>query len=305
MKRENLVGKRYGKLTVEEMVFHYRPTKNTPHGRTYCKCSCDCGGSALVVAHSLKAGKKQSCGCDSSERRSIAYRKNLTGKRFGRLTVVRSLYGSKVECQCDCGNIVCASTTDVISGHTQSCGCLQKESASSTMTKDFSGLVSNYGIKFIGRHSQNKKGQWLWMCECGLCGNHFVALPAKIFNGHITSCGCRKQSSHEQYIEKILKQENIVYKRQYTTPACKNKQVLLFDFALFQNDELLALIEYDGQQHFKAIDLFGGKDALICTQQRDRIKDKFCQENGIALYRLPYTMSDAEIEKTIMSIIYP
>ena len=81
--------------------------------------------------------------------------------------------------------------------------------------------------------------------------------------------------------------------------------MLLFDFALFRNEKLLALIEYDGQQHFKAIDLFGGEEAFIRTQQRDRIKDKFCQENGIALYRLPYTMSDAEIEETIMSVIYP
>lgn len=305
MKRENLVGKRYGKLTVEEMVFHYRPTENNPQGKTYCKCKCDCGGDALVAAYRLKAGQKQSCGCDTSERRSIAYRKDLTGKKFGRLTVIRSLYGSKVECQCDCGNNVCVSTTDVISGHTQSCGCLQRERSSDVAMKDFSGLVTNYGVRLLCRYNQNEKGQWMWMCECGVCGKHFVALPAKIKNGHITSCGCRKQSSHEQYIEEVLKRENVVYKRQYTTPACRNKQVLLFDFALFQNNELLALIEYDGQQHFKAVDLFGGEEALIRTQQRDRIKDKFCQENGIALHRLPYTMSDAEIEEKVMSIIYP
>lgn len=305
MKRENLIGNRYGKLVVEEMFFHHNKTKANPYGRTYCSCKCDCGNTVMAAACKLKTGAKQSCGCDSRERRSMAYRKDIVGKKFNRLVVIESLYGSKVKCMCDCGNYIEASTTDVLSGHTRSCGCLQKENASRAVTKDFTGVISTRGVMMLHRHSKNKTGQWLWECECGLCGKHFVALPAKVINGHISSCGCRKQSSREQYIEHILVRENIDFQRQYTTPACRDKQALLFDFAIFDEGKLYALIEYDGQQHFKAVDLFGGEDGLSRRRRRDKIKNEFCDKNKIALYRLPYTMSDAEIEKLLMSIIYP
>lgn len=305
MQREDLDGNKYGKLTVLEMLYHHHRTNTNPQGRTYCRCKCDCGREIIAPAYKIKNGKKQSCGCDSSERRSKAYRKDLTGKKFGRLSVIETVFGSKVKCRCECGNVIYVSTADLISGHTQSCGCLQKERASCSSTKDFSGTVSNYGIKFLCQYSKNQNSQWLWECECGLCGNHFVALPAKILNGHITSCGCRKQSSREQLIEKILKREHIEYQRQYTIPACKNKQVLLFDFAIFNENDLVALIEYDGRQHFMAVSLYGGEEHLKLTQYRDEIKNRFCEQNNIALHRLPYAMTDAEIEQKIMSIIYP
>lgn len=35
-----------------------------------------------------------------------------------------------------------------------------------------------------------------------------------------------------------------------------------FDCAIFKDNKLIYLIEYDGQQHFEAVDLFGGKGAL-------------------------------------------
>ena len=63
--------------------------------------------------------------------------KNLTGQRFGRLVVVErngsysSYYGKCVratwKCKCDCGNEKIATTHDLTSGHTTSCGCLSKE----------------------------------------------------------------------------------------------------------------------------------------------------------------------------------
>lgn len=58
-------------------------------------------------------------------------RKNLSGKRFGRLTVLRPAYRENTTsvwlCSCDCGNITYASGYALTSGRTQSCRCLHKE----------------------------------------------------------------------------------------------------------------------------------------------------------------------------------
>ena len=58
--------------------------------------------------------------------------KDITGQRFGRLTVVQHI-GSTTHgqscwlCQCDCGNTTIANGSILRSGQKKSCGCLVKE----------------------------------------------------------------------------------------------------------------------------------------------------------------------------------
>lgn len=56
---------------------------------------------------------------------------NLTGQRFGRLTVIKKAFSKKIgsskrvhwECICDCGKTAFVVTSYLIGGHTKSCGC--------------------------------------------------------------------------------------------------------------------------------------------------------------------------------------
>lgn len=57
---------------------------------------------------------------------------DLTGQRFGRLTVIERCGTSKdgqkmYRCVCDCGNEKITKTGNLRSGHVKSCGCLNKE----------------------------------------------------------------------------------------------------------------------------------------------------------------------------------
>lgn len=57
---------------------------------------------------------------------------DLEGQKFGRLTVLRfhsytKTYQKRWLCECDCGGSAIVSSGALISGHTQSCGCLHKE----------------------------------------------------------------------------------------------------------------------------------------------------------------------------------
>lgn len=66
-------------------------------------------------------------------------RTDLTGQRFGRLVVLGPApnSGKKTRwvCRCDCGQDVAVTSTHLVSGHTCSCGCLQRERASTAATK--------------------------------------------------------------------------------------------------------------------------------------------------------------------------
>lgn len=296
----DLTGKKFENLTVlyraEDMI------KDGKRRRVKWHCKCNCGNELDVVADNLKRRPNMACKECANQNRAINNRIDIVGEKFGRLTVLDILWDydrSKVVCKCDCGSDYIGTKSDVVSGHTQSCGCLQSENTSIANTKDWTGHISNHGVEFLYQDYMNEKGQWLWKCKCGICNNLFSALPAKVNNGHITSCGCRIQSSGEEYIESILEEFNIDFISQYKFDDCKYKYILRFDFAILYNNKLIGLIEYDGKQHFEPIEYFGGEKCFIETQKRDDIKNTYCKIHNIPLIRLPYTLSTNDIKNKI------
>jgi hypothetical protein len=47
-------------------------------------------------------------------------------------------------------------------------------------------------------------------------------------------------------------------------------------------------IEFDGEQHYISKDCWGGENALLETQKRDKIKTEYCEKNSIGLLRIKY-----------------
>ena len=121
--RIDLTGKRFGRLQIISL-----DEEESNNGILYWKCKCDCGKIISVRGGNLKNGSTRSCGCISKEK--IRY-DDLTGKRYGRLTVIEQSGRIRGEiawlCQCDCGNRKIIVGNDLKSG-TKSCGCLGVES---------------------------------------------------------------------------------------------------------------------------------------------------------------------------------
>lgn len=308
LKKIDLSGNKFGKLTVKKMLYNYNGTN-----RTKCLCDCDCGNKNILrESYQLKQAIDSSCGCARKEYIRKSCGKEINGLKFGKLTVVETFWEEippKVKCLCDCGNMVVLNKKDVQTGHTNSCGCLRLDTFKEINNVDHSNKESDYGIKIINKANKNKYGQQLWNCQC-FCGKFFEELPARILNGHVRSCGCLITSSGELLIEKILCNYNIPYIKQYTFPNCKspNNYVLRFDFGIMNNNNnnnLKCLFEFDGQQHFYPIDVFGGEEGYRETVIRDNIKNQYCKDNNIPLYRFNYKMKCKEIEDEIINIIYP
>ena len=115
-KADDFSNKRFGRLTVIERDFSQKWDK--PRWR----CQCDCGNQVTVRSSCLKNGTTRSCGCLRYE--------DLSGQRFGRLTVLTRQYKSdrfQWVCQCDCGKTVFATKSELKNGQTKSCGCYSHE----------------------------------------------------------------------------------------------------------------------------------------------------------------------------------
>ena len=64
-KREDLTGRRYGRLT----VISYNEEVSKQKGRAYWNCKCDCGNEKVICGKSLTTECTTSCGCYQKERR--------------------------------------------------------------------------------------------------------------------------------------------------------------------------------------------------------------------------------------------
>lgn len=126
------------------------------------------------------------------------------------------------------------------------------------------------------------------------CGYTWNTTPANFLSE--TRCPHCQSSKGEKLVESILKENNLTYIPQDKFEECRNKLPLPFDFGVYKEDELIALIEYQGEQHYRPTDFFGGEEGFKYRQHNDNIKRKFCKENNIPLIEIKYTLTNEEVE---------
>lgn len=129
-----------------------------------------------------------------------------------------------------------------------------------------------------------------------ICPKHgsFFQNARTHFRGH--GCPSCNLSKGEIYIESYLLKNNIKFDKQKKFENCFFKYKLPFDFYL---PEYNICIEYDGYQHFNPVNFFGGMKKFNEQKLRDTIKNNFCLENDIKLFRIKF--SD-DIDKKINDI---
>ncbi|WP_311080979.1 hypothetical protein [Paenibacillus polymyxa] len=137
---------------------------------------------------------------------------DLADERYGRLTVIKEAerkgYTRRWVCQCDCDNIVTVAMSNLRTGHTTSCGCVQSEMASATNYKDLSGQV--FGKLTVIERSQKKakdrKVKWICKCECG---EQAVVSSQHLQDGSTTSCGCNLSTATEVARRKLTEEYTV------------------------------------------------------------------------------------------------
>jgi hypothetical protein len=101
-----------------------------------------------------------------------------------------------------------------------------------------------------------------------------------------------KISYGEKKIYDFLTENNIDFNYNKSLLDCSHESKLRFDFYLCDYN---LCVEYDGIQHIKPVDVFGGEKEFEKTKIRDEIKNLFCKINNIKLLRVPYYWSDGQI----------
>lgn len=119
--------------------------------------------------------------------------------------------------------------------------------------------------------------------KCLNDNNEWYVSPSCVLTGY--GCPQCHDSKGERQVRLWLSNHNISYERQYKFKDCRDNRQLPFDFYLPCYN---LCIEYDGKQHFEAIEYFGGQESFEKTLKHDNIKNEYCKNNGISLLRIPY-----------------
>ena len=101
-------------------------------------------------------------GNEAQETHSKRVRRNLLGQKFGRLTVITGPISKRGRnhwvCSCQCGSTTIVAVDKIVSGHTRSCGCLERETIPAlTHGESRNGKVSGRLHMFFAAKSRAKK----------------------------------------------------------------------------------------------------------------------------------------------------
>jgi hypothetical protein len=301
--KKDIIGEKFGKVE----VISINTEKTQLHNRTYYNCLChECGEYCIKRTDNLNSNVID-CGCSKKQEARLKQIIDITGQFFGEIEVLEldtektfenSNLTSKVywKCKCHrCGNFKSILGISLKNGTSLSCGCSHKEVAKNFLRKDISGQIFGY-LKAIEpdeketiRRRKKNGGKTWWKCECLKCGNMTSKNGVDLRLGNAISCGCSKESKGELLIEKFLKDKKIQYKKQYSFEDLIGKErTLKFDFAVFNNNKIFTLIEFQGEQHYVAKDFFGGETQLKRQQEYDQKKRNYCKNNKIKLLEIPY-----------------
>lgn len=122
--------------------------------------------------------------------------KDMTGQRFGRLTVISRAENTarglaRWNVRCDCGALRIVSGSNLRTGTTKSCECLRNKPSSRRVNH----VGKHIGrLTILARARNGERGQTRWKVQCD-CGTIKTILNSNL--PRTTSCGCfaREQSA--------------------------------------------------------------------------------------------------------------
>lgn len=142
----------------------------------------------------IKGKKSLRCYSCNNIYRASKKIKNFIGKKFNRLTIVdkfkHTKSGTLWKCKCECGNITYVTTHKIMSNHTKSCGCLNKDS------------LQRYGSKNCGKNNPNWKGGITKkQYYCKICNKSISSASGLRGKGRCSKCYDKTGKNNGRYID--------------------------------------------------------------------------------------------------------
>ena len=157
--------------------------------------------------------------------------------------------------------------------------------------------LSSYGYSVLEDYEGSSFIYSLKHVECGYVNKRGYDSLMRVRIPFCEGCGDGLSfTKGERAVAESLENISIPYETEKTFKYLGAKR---FDFFI---PSLNIAIEYDGQQHYDAVEFWGGEETLKRTQESDALKNDFCEYMGIDLLRIPYWEFD-NIDEIVTNFI--
>lgn len=151
-------------------------------------------------------------------------------------------------------------------------------------------------LKMIGNYI-NKDTKIKWKCLVNE-EHEWESTPGNIFRG--SGCPYCYQKSEKLLSELIRKNVDFDLFKWHKRIISNNRHYVI-DFYIEKGSKKI-FIERNGEQHYEAIEYFGGEEAFEKQVKRDEEIREYCYNNKIDLIEIPYWLSEEDIINKLREI---
>lgn len=182
----------------------------------------------------------------------------------------------KIKHKCSQGHIYKQTPNNHLNGQ----GCPICGGTKRKTPKEYYSLCKDRGLDLPIEDYVNAQTKITHTCSRG---HVYKQRPYSHLNGY--GCPVCNESKGERFIRNYLDKNDIKYIPQKKFCDLKDKTYLSYDFYLPNYN---ILIEYQGIQHYKEKDFFGGEYQLKVQQHHDNLKRIYAKDNGYNLIEISY-----------------
>ena len=248
------------------------------NARTKVELECDKGHRYSVVPYSFKQGRRCSiCSGHNSKTAKLEFINQVKNERYkliGKYVNNRI----KVELECDKGHRYFVTPNSFKNGsRCPICDGQHSETSKSNFIKQVEKEDYKVIVEYVNSSTKVE-------IECNK-GHRYFVTPNNFKKG--TRCPhCSINSHGEILTKKILDEYSCKYESQKKFDGLIGLGGGQLSYDFFVDDYLL--IEIQGEQHYRAIEWYGGEEQYKKQQEHDRRKREFAKENDYELLEILY-----------------
>lgn len=136
-------------------------------------------------------------------------------------------------------------------------------------------------------------------CKCAVCGYIWYPIPSNLLKGFGCLKCSQKRPKNERLVDDILTSNHIEFVpwKTFDDLFGVSGGKLSYDFYI---PELRLLIEVQGEQHYRPVEIFGGEKSFLTQQEHDKRKREYAKQNNYDLVEIKY---DEDVYKKLQTVL--
>lgn len=232
-------------------------------------------------------GAKIPRGIPKTKEQYVSNVMEANGDKFTLLSEYNKNYRCRIAYRCNTCGYESETRSDVLERGMQCKQCVYKE---------YSKMYTKSTEQYSREVYEQTKGEYELISEYRGVNNKLEILHRKCGIAYKTTphqfnrgrrCPSCNESKGEKNVKKALDKLGLTYEFQVNLKELSGL-THRYSYDFYLPDQQI-LIEFQGQQHYMPIDIFGGVEVFKVQQQNDEYKRKFARDNGYTLIEVPYT----------------